>query len=91
VLPGITRHSVIRICEDLDLEVREERFPRDELYAADEAFLTGTAAELTPIREVDDRRMGLGCPGPITKKLQTTFFNAIQGKDPRYREWLTYL
>lgn len=91
VLPGITRHSVIAIARDQHLEVKEERFPRDELYSADEAFLTGTAAELTPIREVDDRPIGGECPGPITKELQRIFFNVIKGKEPRYEKWLTYL
>jgi branched-chain amino acid aminotransferase len=91
VLPGITRHSVIAIARDQHIEVKEERFPRDELYSADEAFLTGTAAELTPIREVDDRPVGGECPGPITKELQRIFFNVIKGKEPRYEKWLTYL
>jgi branched-chain amino acid aminotransferase len=91
VLPGITRQSVIAIARDRHFEVREERFPRDELYSADEAFLTGTAAELTPIREVDDRPIGPGCPGSITRELQTVFFNVIKGKDAAYQKWLTYL
>ena len=91
VLPGITRQSVIILARDQHLDVREDRFPRDEIYSADEAFLTGTAAELTPIREVDDRQIGPVCPGAITKELQTIFFNVVKGKDPHYQDWLTYL
>jgi branched-chain amino acid aminotransferase len=91
VLPGITRKSVITIARDRHLEVNEEQFPRDELYSADEAFLTGTAAELTPIREVDDRPIGPECPGSITKELQRIFFSVIKGKEPEYEKWLTYL
>ena len=69
----------------------EERFTRDELYTAQEAFFTGTAAELTPIREVDDRVIGDGKPGPITKELQATFFDIVKGKNPEFKEWLDYL
>ena len=72
ILPGITRDSVLTIARDLGVEVVEERFTRDELYLADEAFFSGTAAEITPIREVDNRRVGKGRPGPITKKIQDT-------------------
>ncbi len=68
----------------------EERFTRDELYIADEAFFTGTAAEVTPIREIDDRVIGEGKPGPVTKSLQYGFFNIVKGKDPAYGEWLDY-
>jgi branched-chain amino acid aminotransferase len=91
VLPGITRDSVIRIATDLGLPVVEERFTRDELYIADEAFFTGTAAELTPIREVDDRSIGAGAAGPIALRLQAAYFKAVKGEDERYRHWLTYL
>jgi branched-chain amino acid aminotransferase len=91
VLPGITRDSVIAIARDKGYQVREERFTRDELYTADEAFFTGTAAEVTPIREVDNRKIGYGCPGPITLDLQHTFFDIIKGKDRKYAGWLTYL
>jgi branched-chain amino acid aminotransferase len=71
--------------------VVEERFTRDELYTADEAFFTGTAAELTPIREVDDRQIGAGCRGPVTQKIQQGFFNALKGRDEKYSAWLTYV
>jgi branched-chain amino acid aminotransferase len=88
VLDGITRDSVITIARDEGLELREERFTRDELYCADEAFFTGTAAEITPIRELDDRTIGTGKPGPVTKKIQAIYFDAIKGKDTRYERWL---
>ena len=73
------------------MQVREDLFSRDDLYLADEAFLTGTAAEVTPIREVDGRVIGPGKPGPITLKLQAAFFDVVLGRDPRYRDWLTYI
>jgi branched-chain amino acid aminotransferase len=91
VLPGITRASILTLAQDLGIPVQDRRFSRDELYLADEAFLTGTAAEVTPIREVDGRVIGPGKPGPITLKLQETFFKAVKGEDPRYQEWLTYV
>ncbi|MEE9614026.1 MAG: branched-chain-amino-acid transaminase, partial [Thermodesulfobacteriota bacterium] len=91
ILGGITRDSVMRIARDNGIEVLEERFTRDELYTADEAFFTGTAAEVTPIREVDDRTIGTGKPGPVTKKIQETFFDAIKGKKKAYEGWLDYL
>jgi branched-chain amino acid aminotransferase len=91
ILPGITRDSVLIIARDLGLEVVEQRFTRDELYLADEAFFSGTAAEITPIREVDNRRVGEGHPGPITLKIQENFFRAVKGEDDRYRSWLTTL
>ena len=69
----------------------EERFTRDELYTADEAFFTGTAAELTPIREVDDRQIGAGRRGPVTEDIQNTFFDIIKGKNGRYEKWLAYV
>ena len=69
----------------------ERRITRDEFYIADEAFFTGTAAEVTPIREYDDRQIGEGKRGPITEQIQTAFFNAVQGKDPKYAHWLTYV
>lgn len=90
ILQGITRDSVIQIARDKGMEVVEERFTRDELYIADEAFFTGTAAEVTPIREIDDRVIGTGKPGPVTKSLQDGFFNIVKGKDPAYGEWLDY-
>ncbi len=91
ILDGITRDSVIRIAADNGIEVREERFTRDELYTAQEAFFTGTAAEITPIREVDDRTIGDGKPGSITRKLQAVFFDVVRGKDKKYKEWLDRL
>ena len=89
VLEGITRDAVITIAQDKGIEVVEQTFTRDELYTADEAFLTGTAAEVTPIREVDDRVIGSGTRGPITKTIQTTFFDAVRGRDRKYDHWLT--
>jgi branched-chain amino acid aminotransferase len=90
-LAGITRSSVIRIARDLGYEVIERDLVRTDLYLADEVFFTGTAAELTPIREVDDRRVGAGHRGPVTKELQDAFFAATKGEDPRYADWLTYV
>ena len=89
VLNGITRDSVLRLARDQGIPVKEEKFTRDTMYLADELFMTGTAAEVTPVREVDNRRIGKGEPGPVTKKLQDGFFKAVRGEDPRYREWLT--
>jgi branched-chain amino acid aminotransferase len=91
ILPGITRDSIIVLARDKGYEVVEERFTRDELYSADEAFLTGTAAELTPIREVDDRQLGRGCRGPVTEDIQSAFFELIKGKNRKYEKWLTYI
>jgi branched-chain amino acid aminotransferase len=91
ILPGITRDSVIQIAKEKKIPIFEERFTRDELYTAQEAFFTGTAAELTPIREVDDRPIGNGKPGPITKTLQVAFFDIVKGKNSEHREWLDYL
>lgn len=91
ILEGITRDSVIRIAGDEGIKVVEERFTRDELYISDEAFFTGTAAEITPIKEVDHRMIGPGKPGPVTKRLQSIFFDIVNGKIDRYSHWLTYL
>ena len=88
-LDGITRDAVITIARDLGIEVREKRITRDEVYCADEAFFTGTAAEITPIREVDDRTIGAGRRGPITERLQSTFFDVVGGRASRYSQWLT--
>jgi branched-chain amino acid aminotransferase len=89
VLEGITRDCIIQMARDNKLTVSEERFTRDELYIADEAFFTGTAAEVTPIREVDGRTIGTGERGKITKKLQTLFFDIVKGKNRKYDHWLT--
>ena len=88
-LDGITRDSVITIAKDLGLEVIEKRITRDEMYCADEAFFTGTAAEITPIRELDDRAIGSGARGPITEKLQSIFFDAVSGRSTQYQHWIT--
>lgn len=91
VLEGITRKCVLEIAADEDIYVTEQRFTRDELYIADEAFFTGTAAEITPIREVDGKKIGAGIPGETTKKLQKRYFAAIRGEDSKFKTWLEYL
>jgi branched-chain amino acid aminotransferase len=91
ILQGITRDSVIKLARDAKMHVVEQRFTRDELYIADEAFFTGTAAEITPIREVDDRTIGKGERGPVTEHIQKTFFDVVQGKNEHYKDWLSYL
>ena len=91
ILPGITRDSVIKIAEDMGIEVKEALFSRDELYIADEAFFTGTAAEVTPIREVDKRLIGEGMVGKVTKRIQETFFKAVRGNNTKFSKWLTYI
>lgn len=89
ILEGITRDSIMEIAKDEGIEVREERFTRDELYIADEAFFTGTAAEVTPIRELDGRVIGQGKPGRMTRKLQSVFFDIVKGRNKKYKSWLT--
>lgn len=89
VLEGITRQSVLEIAADEGIEVREDNITRDELYCADEAFFTGTAAEITPIREVDRRTIGAGKPGPLTEMIQARFFAAVRGENEKYRHWLS--
>jgi branched-chain amino acid aminotransferase len=91
VLEGITRASVIEIARDKGMVVRDCAITRDELYVADEVFLTGTAAEVTPIREIDHRRVGEGRRGPVTKALQEAFFDIVAGRDAKYERWLTYV
>src|SRR5437016_1618397 len=91
VLGGITRDAVLRLLAELGIPCREERFTRDEVYLADEAFFTGTAAEVTPIRDLDDRRIGDGKPGPTTRRLQEQFFGIVRGRDDRHRSWLAYV
>jgi branched-chain amino acid aminotransferase len=88
-LDGITRDSILTIARDEGIKVVEKRITRDEMYCADEAFFTGTAAEVTPIRELDDRTIGLGKRGPVTERLQSIFFDSIAGKNAKYGAWLT--
>ena len=88
-LDGITRDSVVTIARDLGIEVIEKRITRDEVYCADEAFFTGTAAEVTPIRELDGRAIGEGSRGPVTEKIQSMFFDIVGGKATKYNHWLT--
>lgn len=88
-LDGITRDSVLTMARDMGIEVIEKRITRDEMYCADEAFFTGTAAEVTPIRELDNRTIGSGSRGPVTEKLQALFFDVVAGKAPQYNHWLT--
>jgi branched-chain amino acid aminotransferase len=88
-LEGITRASVMTIARDLGLEVREDNLLRSDLYLADEAFLTGTAAEIVPMRSVDDRE--IGDPGEVTKKIQEIYFATVHGEEDRYKDWLEYV
>ncbi len=88
-LNGITRNTIFTLASDAGYEVREKRITRDEVYIADEVFFTGTAAEVTPIREVDNRTIGNGGRGPITEKLQTLYFDVVHGRLKRHPEWLT--
>jgi branched-chain amino acid aminotransferase len=87
-LEGITRDSVIRIAQDFGIPLVSKRITRDEVYVADEAFFTGTAAEVTPIRELDNRTIGSGKRGPVTERLQKAFFDCVTGKSDKYRDWL---
>lgn len=91
ILDGITRHTVITLAQERDMQVKELRFTRDMLYVADEVFACGTAAEITPIREVDDRMIGDGKLGPITKALQEAYFDLVRGDSADHAEWLTYV
>lgn len=88
ILPGITRESVMTLAGDMGYDVKEQNFARGEMYLADELFFTGTAAEVTPIREVDRRQVGDGKPGPVTKAIQGRFLDIVKGKDKRYSSWL---
>ncbi|MBN8754276.1 MULTISPECIES: branched-chain amino acid transaminase [Variovorax] len=92
-LNGITRNTILHVCKDLGLELVQKRITRDEVYIADEAFFTGTAAEVTPIRELDRVEIGNrgdgGARGPITEKIQAAFFDIVNGKNPKYAHWLT--
>jgi branched-chain amino acid aminotransferase len=88
-LNGITRDTIFNICQDLGLKLVEKRITRDEVYICDEAFFTGTAAEVTPIRELDRVTIGAGARGPITTRIQAAFFDIVGGRNPKYAEWLT--
>ena len=90
-LEGITRATVLQIAEELGLSVQEKRITRDEVYCCDEAFFTGTAAEVTPIREVDGRAIGSGSRGPITERLQTMYFDQVHGRRAENEDWLAYV
>jgi branched-chain amino acid aminotransferase len=91
VLGGVTRDSVLEIARDKGIEVEERAITRDELYVADEVFLTGTAAEVTPIREIDRRQIGAGARGPVTALVQSAYFDVVTGRDRKYERWLTHL
>jgi branched-chain amino acid aminotransferase len=88
-LNGITRNTVLHICKDLGIELVQKRITRDEIYIADEAFFTGKAAEVTPIRELDRIEIGAGSRGPLTAKIQSAFFDIVNGRNPKYAHWLT--
>ncbi len=91
VLEGITRDCVITLAEEIGVKVVESNITRDELYIADEVFLCGTAAEITPVREVDHRQIGPGKPGPITQEIQKRFFAVVKGEDQSHEEWLDFV
>jgi branched-chain amino acid aminotransferase len=88
-LDGITRNTIFQLADEIGVPVKEKRITRDEVYVADEAFFTGTAAEVTPIREVDNRKIGIGKRGPITEKLQSMYFDQVHGRRSEHAEWLT--
>ena len=88
ILDGINRKSAVQIARDLGLDVTERHLARSELYLADEVFMTGTAAELVPVVEIDDHAVGTGAPGDITRSVQRAFDDALHGRSERYREWL---
>jgi branched-chain amino acid aminotransferase len=88
-LMGITRDTVMTLAREIGLEIHSKRLTRDDIYIADEAFFTGTAAEVTPIRELDNRQIGSGKCGPVTKKLQALFFDVVNGRSPAHKAWLT--
>jgi branched-chain amino acid aminotransferase len=90
-LDGITRDTIFKLADEVGIPVKEKRITRDEVYVADEAFFTGTAAEVTPIRELDNRTIGNGGRGPITEKLQTMYFDAAHGRSAQYIDWLSYV
>jgi len=90
ILAGITRDTTIQLLQEQGVDVREEPIARDELYTADEVFLTGTAAEITPVRDIDHRKIGRGEAGPVTRRLQEAFFSIVKGTDSKHDHWLSY-
>ena len=90
-LEGITRDSIMTLAQEIGLPVVEKRITRDEVYSADEAFFTGTAAEVTPIRELDNRAIGSGQRGPVTERLQALYFDCVHGRHPGHQDWLTHI
>ena len=90
-LEGITRDSVITLAGELGIPVEQKRITRDEVYCADEAFFTGTAAEVTPIRELDNRKIGIGSRGPVTERIQSAYFDAVNGRNPKHEDWLSFI
>ena len=90
-LDGITRDTVIHLAKEMNIAVKEQRFPRDEVLIAKEAFFTGSAAEITPIRELDGRQIGGGIAGPVTKNIQKLFFDVVHGRHPLHQGWLTFV
>ncbi|HEY5945710.1 MAG TPA: branched-chain amino acid transaminase [Kofleriaceae bacterium] len=91
ILAGITRDTAITLLREQGVDVREEAVARDELYTADEVFLTGTAAEITPVREIDHRKVGRGEAGPVTRRLQESFFSVVKGSDTKHIDWLSFV
>ena len=91
ILAGITRDTTIQLLREHGIEVREETIARDELYIADEVFLTGTAAEITPVRDIDHRKIGRGESGPVTRRMQESYFSIVKGSDTKHDHWLTYV
>jgi branched-chain amino acid aminotransferase len=89
VLEGITRDSVMALARDMGMQVVERKITRDEIFCADEAFFTGTAAEITPIRELDDRRISTGVPGPVTRSIQESYLATVRGRNPKRADWLS--
>jgi branched-chain amino acid aminotransferase len=91
ILGGITRDTIITLMRESHIEVHEDMLARDELYTADEVFLTGTAAEITPVRDIDHRKIGRGEAGPTTRRIQEQFFSVVKGNDSKHDAWLTYI
>lgn len=91
ILPGFTRDSIMKVARDMGLKVREKHFRLKDLYAANEVFLTGTAAEVTPVGQVDNKKIAGGAVGPISEKLRRAFHKIVEGKDARYKKWLTHI